>query len=375
MKKGLIILGIVVLLGVGGYVWLKPSSRLNRSQFEFVKVEKGPVVEKVTATGTLQPINVVSVGTQVSGIIEKVLVDYNDEVEKGQLLAELDKFLLNESLMDNQAALELAQSKYKVAEMNYQRYKDLYAQKLIAKAEMEDAEISLATAEANLKSAQAGYNKAKQNMDYARIESPVSGTVLSKEVEQGQTVAASFSTPTLFQIAENLRLMQIEANVSEADIGKIQQGMRAEFTVDAYPAEIFTGTVQQIRLNPTEEQNVVMYTVIIEVANDDKKLLPGMTAFVTIVTAAKDKVLRIPNTTVQFKPNAFLRQHLTGPRPQDVQPSQAVVYTFENGGLVPHVVQIGLSDVIYAEVLKGLTEGQEIISEFISGGSSGGFRR
>lgn len=139
---------------------------------------------------------------------------------------------------------------------------------------MEDAEISLATAEANLKSAQAGYNKAKQNMDYARIESPVSGTVLSKEVEQGQTVAASFSTPTLFQIAENLRLMQIEANVSEADIGKIQQGMRAEFTVDAYPAEIFTGTVQQIRLNPTEEQNVVMYTVIIEVANDDKNYCP-----------------------------------------------------------------------------------------------------
>ena len=375
MKKGLVVLGIVALIGVGGYAFLKPSSHLSRNQFEFVKVEKGPVVEKVTATGTLQPINVVSVGTQVSGIIEKVLVDYNDEVEKGQLLAELDKFLLNESLMDNQAALELAQSKYKVAEMNYQRYKDLYEQKLIAKAEMEDAEISLATAEANLKSAQAGYNKAKQNMDYARIESPVSGTVLSKEVEQGQTVAASFSTPTLFQIAENLKLMQIEANVSEADIGKIQQGMKAEFTVDAYPTEVFTGTVQQVRLNPTEEQNVVMYTVIVEVANDDKKLLPGMTAFVTIVTAAKDNVLRIPNTTVQFKPNAFLRQHLTGERPQDVKTSEAVVYTFEDGGLKPHVIQVGLSDVMYVEVVGGLKEGQELISEFISTGTSGGFRR
>jgi len=209
MKKALIIIAIIFAGIAGLYYLFKPSDKLTQRQFEFVKVERGNVVEKVTATGTIEPINVVSVGTQVSGIIEKVYADYNDEVQKDQLLAELDKFVLNETLSDAKASLDLAQSKKKVAEMNFNRYKDLYAQKLIAKAEMEEAEISLATADANLLSAQANYNKAKQNMDYAYIISPVAGTVISKEVEQGQTVAASFSTPTLFY---NRRRFKINAN-------------------------------------------------------------------------------------------------------------------------------------------------------------------
>lgn len=372
MKKTLIILILIIGSIVGLYYFFKPSDKLSAFQFEFVPVERGGITEKVTATGTLQPINVVSVGTQVSGIIEKVLVDYNDEVQKGQLLAELDKFLLNESLTDAKAYLDLTKSKLKVAELNYNRYKDLYSQKLIAKAEMEEAEISLETAQSDLESAKANYNKAQRNMDYAEITSPVSGTVISKEVEQGQTVASSFSTPTLFQIAEDLRLMQIEASVSEADIGKIKSEMVAEFTVDAYPSDIFSGTVKQIRLSPTIDQNVVMYTVIIEVPNEDKRLLPGMTAFVTILTNQKDNVLRIPNTTIQFKPNAMLRQRMDGNRPTNLKGNEAVVYTFDEqtGKIKPHIIELGLIDIVYAEVVKGISEGQSVISEFIEKASA-----
>ena len=376
MKKTLIILGIIIGCGVGLYYIFRPSDKLTERQFEFVKVEKGDVTERVTATGTIQPINTVSVGTQVSGIIEKVYADYNDEVKNGQLLAELDKFLLNESLSDAKAALALAENKKRVAELNYNRYKDLYAQKLIAKAEMEESEISLITAESNLESAKANYNKAQRNMDYAEITSPVDGTIISKEVEQGQTVAASFSTPTLFTIAEDLSLMQIEASVSEADIGKIKDGMVAQFTVDAYPSDSFGGTVRQIRLSPTTEQNVVMYTVIIEVPNEDKKLLPGMTAFVTITTDEKKDVLRIPNTTVQFKPNALLRQKMDGQRPSNLKGNEAVVYTFDakTGMIKPHLIELGLTDVVYAEVVKGVDPGEELISEYITDEKAGSRR-
>lgn len=376
MKKVLIVIAVIFGGIIGLYYLMKPSDKLTSRQFEFVKVDRGDVTETVTATGTIEPINIVSVGTQVSGIVEKVYADYNDEVEENQLLAELDKFVLNETLQDAKAALDLAKSKKKVAEMNFKRYKDLYAQKLIAKAEMEDAEISLATAEATLLSAQANYNKAQQNMDYARIVSPVSGTVISKEVEQGQTVAASFSTPTLFKIAEDLRLMQIEASVSEADIGKIKYDMTAKFTVDAYPTDTFTGKVKQIRLSPTTEQNVVMYTVIIEVPNEDKRLLPGMTAFVTVLTAEKKDVVRIPNTTIQFRPSAALRQKMDGERPRNLKASQAVVYTFDasKGKIKPNVVELGLSDVIYSEIIDGVKEGEEVISEFIASGKNGAGR-
>lgn len=375
MKKKIIVIFLIIIGLLSICFILSPSEKLNTRQFEFVKVEKGDVTECVTATGTLQPINVVSVGTQVSGIIEKVYADYNDEVEKDQLLAELDKFLLNESLTESKAQLDLAQSKMKVAELNFKRYKDLYGQKLIAKAEMEQAEIDKVSAESNLLSAQARYNKAQQNIDYARIVSPVSGTVISKEVEEGQTVAASFSTPTLFTIAENLKLMQIEASVSEADIGKIQYGMSSEFSVDAYPSDTFNGKVKQIRLNPTEEQNVVMYTVIIEVNNNDKKLLPGMTAFVTITTNEKKNVLRIPNTTIQFKPSALLRQNMLGQRPSNLKATQAVVYTFEKGQIKPHIIELGLTDIVHAEVLSGLSEGTQVISEFIASSKSSGLGR
>ncbi len=366
MKKVLIVLVIILLIVVGGFYFFKKTDVLSENNFEFAQIKKGGVSQKVTATGTLQPINVVSVGTQVSGIIEKVLVDYNDEVTEGQLLAEIDKFLLQETLNEALANLNLMKSKLKIAQINYNRFDDLFNKKLISKSEMEQAEIELISAEANLETAEANYKKAKQNIDYTLITSPISGTIISKEVEEGQTVASSFSTPTLFKIAEDLKLMQIEASVSEADIGKITPTMEAEFTVDAYPNDVFKGTVRQVRLNPVEEQNVVMYTVIIDVPNEDKKLLPGMTSFVTIVSDEKDNVLRVPNTSIQFKPSAFLRQKIKGTGPDSLKPNQAVVYLFQGGYIFPKVIELGLTDVMYSEVKTGLKEGDKIISEYIS---------
>jgi len=374
MKK-LFLLLILVGLGIGGYfLFGKKEKILSPEQFEFIQIGRGDIVEEVSSTGTLQPINVVTVGTQVSGIIEKIFADYNDEVTEGQILIELDKTLLNETLTEAQADLDLAQSKQKVAEMNFNRYKDLYKQKLIAKAEMEEAEIALASAETDVISAHASLNKAKKNLGYATITSPLSGTIISKDVEQGQTVAASFNTPTLFTIAEDMTLMQIEASIAEADIGKIKNGMKATFTVDAYPNDTFHGIVKQVRLNPETTDNVVMYTVIIEVNNESKKLLPGMTAFVTVITNTRENVLRLPNTTIQFKPNAFLRKNLVGPIPTGLKGDEAVVYTLEENGIRAHIVKLGLTNVTYSEVLNGINEGDKIISEFIEMRKGGGMR-
>ena len=283
-KRAIIASIVVVVLCVGGFL-MKPKSKesFSAKDFEMVKVEKGNVAYSVTASGKIQPINQVSVGTQVSGIIEQVLVDYNDEVKEDQVLARLDTSVLQENLNDAKARLDLATAKKKISELNHERLSKLYKEKLISKANLEEAEIDLETAKANVLSSQADYNKAERNFGYATITSPVSGTVISKEVEQGQTVAASLSTPTLFTIAEDLTKMQIEANIAEADIGVIKPEMPVSFTVDAYPNEKFDGKVQQIRLSPKEESNVVMYTVVIEVDNSSRKLLPGMTASVTIV--------------------------------------------------------------------------------------------
>ena len=223
-------------------------------------------------------------GTQVSGIVEKVYVDYNEEVKKGQLLADLDRSLLNEEMKEKEALLTLSKAKLKISKLNYKRIEDLYKENLISKSEFEEAEIDLETASSDLETAEANYAKAKRNLGYTRIVSPVSGTIISKDVDSGQTVAASYQTPTLFTVAEDLSKMQIEANISEADIGLLKKGMTASFTVDAYPNEIFKGEVYQIRLNPTEEENVIMYTVVVRFENKEKKLLPGMTAFVKIQT-------------------------------------------------------------------------------------------
>lgn len=363
--KTLFIGGLIIAGGIGAYMYFSGGAKgLTPQDFEMITLGRGPVIQQVTASGKIQPVNTVSVGTQVSGIIEQVLVDYNDEVQKDQLLAKLDTAVLQENKNDAKAQLDLSKAKLKVAKLNYERFQKLYKDKLIAKADLEDAEVNFASAEAQELSALAAYNKAERNYGYATIVSPVSGTVISKEVEEGQTVAASLQTPTLFTIAEDLSKMQIEASIAEADIGMIKPEMPVTFTVDAYPNDTFHGAVRQIRLSPTEESNVVMYTVVIEVDNSSRKLLPGMTAFVNIVIENKSDVLRLPTSAMQFKPNATVRQFMDKNK-IDLKTTEAVVYQFKNGKVVPIVFEKGLIDTSWIEVQSGLKAGDKVITEFI----------
>lgn len=364
-KKIIISVCVVALLAFGGWKMFAGGGEkhLKESDFELVKVEKGNVVYSVTASGKIQPINTVSVGTQVSGIIEEVLADYNDEVKKDQVLARLDTSVLQENLNDAQAQLDLANAKEKIEQLNYKRTKQLYEEKLIAKTTFEEAEIALETAKANVLSAQANFNRANQNYGYATITSPVSGTVISKEVEQGQTVAASFSTPTMFKIAEDLTKMQIEANIAEADIGMITTHMPVTFTVDAYPNDTFDGTVEQIRLSPTEEQNVVMYTVVIQVDNSSRKLLPGMTASVDIKIQEALDVLTLPAMALQYKPSNAVKNQMKMEKIPDLTSTQAVVYHFKDKKMEPIIIEKGLADLSLIEIKSGLKEGDSVILE------------
>ncbi len=372
MNRKWIIAGIaVVILGTGWYL-MKPKGKesFSAKDFDMATVKKGTVSHVVTASGKIQPINKVSVGTQVSGIIEQVLVDYNDEVKEGQVLARLDTSVLQENLNDAKARYDLAVAKKKISDLNYERLSKLYKEKLISKANLEEAEIDLETAKASVLSSQADYNKSERNYGYATITSPVSGTVISKEVEQGQTVAASLSTPTLFTIAEDLTKMQIEANIAEADIGSIKPEMEVSFSVDAYPNDKFNGKVQQIRLSPKEESNVVMYTVVIEVDNSSRKLLPGMTASVSIEVERAEDVPLLPAMVLQFKPSAALRKTTDEVPNPDMLKNEDVVYQFKDGRLHPIVVTKGISDMANIEIKAGLKEGDQVILE-----ASGGRRR
>ena len=291
------------------------------------------------------------------------MADYNDEVKKDQVLARLDTSVLRENLNDAQAQLDLANAKEKIEQLNYKRTKQLYEEKLIAKTTFEEAEIALETAKASVLSAQANFNRANQNYGYATITSPVSGTVISKEVEQGQTVAASFSTPTMFKIAEDLTKMQIEANIAEADIGMITTHMPVTFTVDAYPNDTFDGTVEQIRLSPTEEQNVVMYTVVIQVDNSSRKLLPGMTASVDIKIQEALDVLTLPAMALQYKPSNAVKNQMKMEKIPDLTSTQAVVYHFKDKKMEPIIIEKGLADLSSIEVKSGLKEGDSVILE------------
>lgn len=362
-KKVYIICGIVSAIILAVILWGSKKKTLTPQDFEMSTVRKGNLAYEVTATGTINPINTVTVGTQVSGIVEQVLVDYNDDVKEGQVLALLDSSTLKEHMEKSEASYELAQAKEHKAKVNYERIKKLYQDKLTSSASLEDAEVSYKEASANVLNAKADYNISKKNFEYATITSPVSGTVISKEIEQGQTVAASFSTPTLFEVAEDLSKMQIEASISEADIGYIKPDMPATFTVDAYPNDKFYGKIRQVRLSPTEVSNVVMYTVIIEIDNSSRKLLPGMTASVTIRAQEANDVLMISAMALQFKPSAAVRWEMNVKKIADIDESQDIVYVFEKGRITPRIITKGLSDMTNVEIKEGLKEGEKVIVE------------
>lgn len=284
--------GISALFG-GGTQKVEPLATME--------ITRGEMRQVVTATGEIQPLNTVSVGSQVSGTIEKLYVDFNSKVKKGDVLLEIEPSVLQASVDEAKASLVSAQSQRNYAKSEYQRNKTLYNEGFISRAEMEQSQTTYEQAEQSVKRMQSQYDRAVTNLGYATITSPVDGTVIAREVDVGQTVAASFQTPNLFKIAEDLSQMQIETSVSEADIGVIKEGQAVTFTVDAYPNQTFDGTVRQIRLSPTTTSNVVVYTVVIDVDNSDLRLMPGMTAFVTIVVTEKFDVFKVQNAALVLR--------------------------------------------------------------------------
>lgn len=285
---------LLIVLWVGGCMMFGGKKSEN-IQFTTVNITRGNLRYVVSATGEIQPVNTVSVGSQVSGTIEELFVDYNSKVQQGDILLKIEPSVLQASVNEARASLDAAESQRNYAKSEYLRNKALYADGYISRAEMEQSQTNYEQAEQSVKRAQSQYDRAETNLGYATITSPVNGTVISRKVDKGQTVAASFQTPDLFEIAEDLTKMQIETAVSEADIGVITDGQKVTFTVDAYPNQTFNGTVRQIRLSPTTTSNVVVYTVVIDVDNSDLKLMPGMTAFVTIIVSEKFDVYKAPN--------------------------------------------------------------------------------
>src|SRR5664279_607597 len=272
--------------------------------YETAVVKKGSIINTITATGTVEADTTVLIGTQVSGVIKKIYVDFNSNVRRGQLLAELDKTPLQTQVQQAQASLDDSKSEVEFQTATYERYKALLDKKLVAQADYDQVKYSYNKALANLKTAQAGYDKAIVNLNYATIYSPIAGVVLNRAVDQRQTVAASFSTPNLFTIGNDLTEMQVQANVDEADIGQIKKEQPVSFTVDAYPNEVFKGSVRQLRLQPVVTSNVVTYTVIVNAPNPDLKLMPGMTANITVLVQKVDSILTVPGKALRFTPDA-----------------------------------------------------------------------
>jgi len=304
MKKILYSIAIIVFtLAIGLIIFNAVSSKGANSQYTFKKIGYGDLINTVSSTGTINAVSTVEVGTQVSGIIDRLYVDFNDQVRKGQLLAVLDTVLLKTALMDAEANVDRAKAQLEQATADYNRNLPLFQKGLISEAEFLPIQIQVKTQKASLISTQASLQRAERNLKYAFIQSPINGTVIQRNVEEGQTVAASLQAPVLFVIAEDLSKMEIHAQVDESDIGMIKKDQKVTFDVQAYPDEIFDGVVKQIRLQPTTIQNVVNYTVVIDAENDENLLLPGMTATVDFIVEERKNVLLVPNSALRFQPS------------------------------------------------------------------------
>jgi HlyD family secretion protein len=377
-KIWLIILGIVVA-AIAVMLIVKARKSANKELVIRTHVVTEYTVENtVTATGTIEPVETVEVGTQVSGKVEKIYVDFNDVVKKGELLAELDKLTLNQSVSRAKASLTSAESQLNYAKLTYDRTKQLFESNAATLASFQEAQNTYTQAQMNKKNAQAAYDQALVDLSYAEIYSPIDGIVLDRAVEVGQTVAASFSTPTLFTLANDLTKMQVEADVDEADIGQVKVDQRVSFTVDAYMDESFEGTVSQIRMKPTTTSNVVTYTVIIEAPNPDLKLFPGMTASVTIVTE-EETGLAVPAEAFNFTPDeqvlkAMRKNHEEpeGQRPQGEMPmgerpqmqegsSPTMVWVKKGDEVMPRPVKVGMSDGAYKIIEQGVQAGDSVV--------------
>ena len=336
-------------------------SKEQKTSFTTAKVERGNIQNSITATGTIEPVTSVTVGTQVSGIVSKLYVDYNSVVRKGQVIAELDKTNLISELNTAKANQSSAQSTLNYEQANYNRYKTLYDKGLVSADEFESARLTYLKAKDQVTTASQSVQKAQTNLGYATITSPIDGVVLSKSVEEGQTVAASFNTPELFTIAQDLTDMRVIADIDEADIGGVKEGQRVTFTVDAFPEDMFEGQVTQVRQQATTESNVVTYEVVISAPNNDLKLKPGLTANVTIFTLEKNDVLVAPAKALRFMPNEALLSE--GQKIEDVEAPQKV-WTMEGNTFKAHKVETGTTNGLLTEIVSGVAEGTEVLTDF-----------
>lgn len=317
-RKIIISLVIIAALATAGFFLFKKDA-VHQVQWETKMVEKGSISNIITATGTLEAVTTVQVGTQVSGIISELLIDYNSKVKKGQLIATIDTTTLAANLFDAKASVYRQQIQVNQTKRNYERTKALYEQKVVAEVDYDKALDDYETAKSALLSAQAQLNRAKINLGYATIRAPIDGVVIGKSVEQGQTVAASFNSPTLFTIANDLSKMQVQASIDEADIGQVKEGQKVSFTVDAYPDDQFTGSVKQIRLQPVITSNVVNYIVIIDVPNPELKLMPGMTANISVIVNEAENILKVPSKALSFRPPNFYLNELMSRLPDSTK--------------------------------------------------------
>ena len=357
ISKVYVAAGVVAMVAVA--FWMMSGGKKEESvTFDTAKVAPANLMTSVTATGTIEPVTSVTVGTQVSGIVSKLYVDYNAVVKKGQVIAELDKTNLVSQLNASKATLASAQSKLNYESSNYKRYDALYKKGLVSADEYENAQLTYKQAREQVASAKEEVQRAQTNLGYATITSPIDGIVLSKAVEEGQTVAASFSTPELFTIAQNLKEMQVVADVDEADIGDVREGERVTFTVDAYPDDTFEGTVKQVRQEATTTNNVVTYEVVISAPNADLKLKPGLTANVTIYTAERKNVTCVPSKALRYTPT----KETIGKRKIVDCNGKNKVWTLEGNNIVAHRVNIGMTDGTNTELLDGLKTGTQVIT-------------
>ncbi|WP_417096146.1 efflux RND transporter periplasmic adaptor subunit [Leyella stercorea] len=357
-KKALVIAAVAAIATLA--VWLLSGGKKEEKiTFDTAAVAPANIMNSITATGTIEPVTSVTVGTQVSGIVSKLFVDYNSVVKKGQVIAELDKTNLMSQLNTAKTQLATAQSQLNYQTANYKRYKTLFEKGLVAADDFDNAKLSYTQAKEQVVSAKEEVQRAQTNLGYATITSPIDGVVLSKSVEEGQTVAASFSTPELFTIAQDLTNMQVVADVDEADIGDVKEGERVSFTVDAYPDDTFEGEVKQVRQEATTTNNVVTYEVVISAPNADLKLKPGLTANVTIYTAERKGVLSVPSKALRFTPQ---KETVGKMKIVDVANAKNKVWTIEGNSIVAHKVNIGMTDGTNTQIVGGIAEGTKVIT-------------
>lgn len=403
MKRKILIIITVAVISVALLLIFKPFTKKDAAvAFETAKVERGNISNTVTATGTIEAITTVEVGTQVSGILKDIYADFNDVVKKGQVLARLDETSLKAQLEQSQSQVDQAQAQLNFQEATYNRLKALYDKKLIAQADYDQALYNYENSKAALSNSKSNLARAKVNLEYATITSPIDGVVLNRAVEEGQTVAASFNTPTLFTIVNDLTQMEVQTSVDEADIGKVRKDQRVEFTVDAYPDMKFEGNVSEVRLQPVTTNNVVTYVVILSAPNPEKKLMPGMTASATIFVEEKSNALILTGKALRFTPDQeYMKKMIARTKPTGFGPNSATaappqqanqrmtppsgfmpssgMNNLQNGmkmvwvkdekaGMHPVPVTTGIDNGSFVEILTGLNEGDEAIIS-MSGGT------